>query len=65
MDVLQMRALREPDVQRGVLIGGVIQEIKYLGACLVLGCLGAGSVSTSADLGESAHRGSPGVLRRD
>ncbi len=65
MDVLQMRALRELEVQRGVLIGGVIQELKYLGACIVLGCLGLGSVGTSSDLGSAARRESPGILRRD
>ena len=65
MDVLQMRALREPEVQRGVLIGGVLQEIKYLGACIVMGCLGLGSLGTSKDLSDAARRESPGILRRD
>ena len=65
MDVLQMRALREPEVQRGVLIGGVLQEIKYLGACIVMGCLGLGSRGTSQDLGDAWRGDSPGILRRD
>jgi hypothetical protein len=63
MDVLQMRALREPEVQRGILIGGVIQEIKYMGAFIVLGCLGLGSMGTSAQM-DGAGGESPGVLRR-
>ncbi len=65
MDVLQMRALRAAEVQRGVLIGGVIQELKYLGAFLVLGLLGLGSIRTAADLHRSARHDSPGILRRD
>jgi hypothetical protein len=64
MDVLQMRNLRVPEAQRGVVIGGVIQELKYLGACVVLGCLGLGSLRTAATSGREA-RLSPGVIRRD
>jgi hypothetical protein len=60
MDVLQMRDLRAPEVQRGVVIGGVLQEIKYLGACVVLGLLGIGSMQLVG--GARAERRGPGVL---
>jgi hypothetical protein len=61
MDVLQMRDLRAPEVQRGVLIGGVIQEIKYVGACIVLGLLGMGCLQMAASP-RSARREAPGIL---
>jgi hypothetical protein len=50
LDVLQMRGLREPEVQQAVLVGGVLQELKYGTALLVLGALGFGSVRTAARL---------------
>jgi hypothetical protein len=61
MDVLQMRDLRAPEVQRGVLIGGVIQEIKYLGAFVVLGLVGLGSLQLAA-AARREPRGAPGIL---
>lgn len=61
MDVLQMRDLRAPEVQRGVLIGGVIQEIKYVGACLVLALLGIGCTQLASSPG-AARREAPGIL---
>jgi hypothetical protein len=61
MDVLQMRDLRAAEVQRGVLIGGVIQEIKYLGACVVLGLLGLGSLQLAASPREARGK-APGIL---
>lgn len=65
MDVLQMQQLRAPEVQQGVAIGGAIQEIKYLGACLVLGVLGVGSVRTSSGLARANRREAPGIIARD
>lgn len=65
MDVLQMRALRPPEGRSGIVIGGAIQEIKYLGTCVVLGCLGLGSVGTSVDLRGAERKEAPGILRRD
>jgi len=61
MDVLQMRDLRAPEVQRGVVIGGVIQEIKYVGACVVLGLLGVGCMQMAGGT-RAARVGSPGIL---
>ena len=68
LDVLQMREIREEEVRAGVLMGGVIQGAKYLGACVTLGLAGAG-LSRMAK-GMRAHPraqdgpGSPGSLRR-
>jgi hypothetical protein len=61
MDVLQMRDLRAPEVQRGVLIGGIIQEIKYVGACLVLALLGIGCMQLAAS-SRTARRAAPGIV---
>jgi hypothetical protein len=61
MDFLQMRDLRAPEVQRGVLIGGVIQEIKYVGACLVLGLLGVGCMQLAGS-SRAARRAAPGIV---
>jgi hypothetical protein len=66
LDVLQMRELREPDVRTSVLLGGVIQGAKYLGACVALGLVGPG-VSRAAKGMKSQRRsmgtGSPSSLR--
>lgn len=48
LDVLQMRGLREPELQQAVLVGGILQELKYGTACLVLAALGFGSVRSAA-----------------
>lgn len=47
LDVQRVSALRAEEVRRGVAIGGVIQEFKYLGASVVLGCLGLGALGTA------------------
>ena len=69
LDVLQMREMREEEVRAGVLLGGVIQGAKYLGACVALGLAGVGvSKKAKAMRGHSrpeARSGSPGSLRRD
>ncbi len=66
LDVVQMRGLRVEETQTGILVGGVIQEFKYLGACLVLACLGVGGVRTSKHLRASgpSRDDAPGILRR-
>lgn len=61
LDVLQMRGMREVEVQSAVLAGGVLQEIKYFTAALVLAPLGYGAWRTASAIGRaSASRGSPG-----
>jgi hypothetical protein len=50
LDVREIAALRAEELRRGVAIGGVIQELKYLGACVVLGCLGIGALGTAASV---------------
>lgn len=47
LDVLQMRGMREPELQQAVLVGGILQELKYGTACLVLAALGFGSVRSA------------------
>jgi len=65
LDVQQISALREEELRRGVAIGGVIQEIKYLGACLVLGALGIGVLGTArANGGRSRASDAPGIVGR-
>lgn len=64
MDVMQMRALRQPEVQQGVAIGGAIQELKYVFAFVVLGALGTGALRTSAELARAQRRDAPGIVGR-
>lgn len=66
MDVLGMRAVRPEDTRAGILVGGVLQEVKYAGACVVLVCLGFGGTQTARRLDSSGSReaGAPGILRR-
>jgi len=67
LDVLAVREMREPDTRTGVLIGGVIQGLKYLGAALALGLAGTGVTRTVALRREApaSAPGSPGSLRRE
>jgi hypothetical protein len=67
LDVLSMREVRAEDAQAGVLVGGMLQEVKYLGACLVLASLGVGLPRMAKHIAGSAPRdvGSPGIIRRD
>jgi len=64
MDVMQIRALREPEAQAGVAIGGAIQELKYLAAFLVLMLLGLGGLRTAGDLAKASKREAPGIISR-
>jgi len=64
MDVMQIRALREPDAQAGVAIGGALQELKYLAAFLVLSLLGLGSIRTASELARASRREAPGIVSR-
>jgi hypothetical protein len=69
LDVLAVREMRDPDARSGVLVGGVIQGLKYLGALLALGLGGTGVTRTTGSLrGREAPTkaaGSPGSLRRE
>jgi len=47
LDVLQMRGVRAEEVQPAVLAGGVLQELKYGTAALVLFVLGVGALKTA------------------
>ena len=69
LDVLSVREMREPDARAGVLIGGVIQGLKYLGACLALWLGGTGVTRTATSLRAGAATAaatvSPSSLRRE
>jgi hypothetical protein len=64
MDVMQMRGLREPELQAGVAIGGAIQEVKYVGAFLVTVVLGVGCLRTASEVARSGGRAAPGIVPR-
>ena len=53
LDVLSMRQLRPAEAQQGVLVGGVLQEVKYLVATAVFALLGLGCLKTARRV--SAH----------
>ncbi len=64
LDVVQVRGLRPEEAQRSVLVGGVLQEIKYFVATLVFALLGYGALLTERVLGgEEARRPrTPGIV---
>jgi hypothetical protein len=64
MDVMQIRALREPEAQAGVAIGGAIQELKYAAAFLALGLLGFGAIRTAGEVERGTRREAPGIISR-
>jgi len=66
LDVLQMRGLRPPEEQTAVLVGGVLQEVKYLTACVVLALLGLGGRATAKGMkaAGAGGRSSPGIVPR-
>lgn len=53
LDVLAMRQMRPEEAQMGVLVGGVLQEVKYVVALFVFALLGHGCLKTAKRL--SAH----------
>lgn len=67
MDVFAMRQVRPEDARAGILVGGLLQELKYLGACLVLALLGMGGRRMGGRRAERSARASPGpgVIQRD
>ncbi|MGD2044764.1 MAG: hypothetical protein PVH96_00970 [Gemmatimonadota bacterium] len=67
LDVLAMRQVRPEDQRAGVLVGGMLQELKYFGAFLVLALLGLGGQRMAQRFREkAAHEpSSPGIIRRD
>lgn len=67
LDVLAMRQMRPEDQRAGVLVGGALQELKYLGATLVLVFLGVGGEGTARRLleREAAEPLAPGIIKRD
>lgn len=65
LDFLQIRGLRPPEQRAGILTGGVIQEIKYVAACLVLALVALGARGTAKRSGgRKASPESPGIVSR-
>lgn len=65
LDVLQMRGMRAEEVQSAVLAGGLLQEIKYLSAALVLAPLGYGAWQTAGKPRASSRPSdAPGIVAR-
>lgn len=67
LDVLQMRGMRAENVQSAILAGGILQEIKYFTAALVLALLGYGAAKTAASMKRAiSTRGAeaPGIVAR-
>jgi hypothetical protein len=66
LDVLQMRALREEEARAGVLVGGILQSVKYATAAAVLMLLGVGGVATAkAARGAARAKPAPGIVGRE
>lgn len=64
MDVMRIRALREPQAQAGVAIGGALQELKYVMGFLVLSVFGVGCVKTAPELARASRREAQGIVSR-
>ena len=65
LDVLQMRGMRAEEVQTAVLAGGILQEIKYFTAAMVLALTGVGAIKTAGrQAGRSAGAEAPGIVTR-
>ncbi|HUF76262.1 MAG TPA: hypothetical protein VMM35_08275 [Longimicrobiales bacterium] len=65
LDFQQISALREEELRQGVIAGGIIQELKYMGACAVLALLGLGALGTAKGLGtRRTEKASPGIVSR-
>ncbi len=63
LDVLAMRQVRAPEAQRGVLVGGAFQEVKYAVAALVFLLFGLGCLNTASRLAaEVSRRAKPGIV---
>ncbi len=52
LDVIQMRGMRVDEIQSSVLTGGMLQEVKYVVASVVLVLLGLGAMGTAKRLGK-------------
>lgn len=65
LDFQQFSALREEELRQGVIAGGIIQDLKYMGACAVLALLGLGSLGTAKGLGTGrTEKATPGIVSR-
>lgn len=67
LDVLQMRGMRAEDVQSAILAGGVLQELKYFTAAVVLALLGYGATKTAGAMKRSVSPRlgeAPGIVAR-
>lgn len=64
LDFQQMGAMREPELRPGVMAGGIIQELKYMGACAVLALLGLGAIATAKGLGSRRTKPAAGIVTR-
>lgn len=64
LDVIQVRGIRPEEARRGVLVGGMFQEVKYFVATFVFAMLGYGGLHTARDLAaEEARRPrEPGIV---
>ena len=63
-DFQQVSALREEELRQGVIAGGIIQELKYMGACMILALLGLGALATAKHVGRRGTSGGPGIVGR-
>lgn len=64
LDVLQVRGIRPEEARRGVLVGGIFQEVKYFVATFVFATLGYGGLQTARRLAEEEARRpkKPGIV---
>lgn len=64
LDVLQVRQIRPPEAQAGVLYGGIFQEIKYGVAMCVYVLMGLGCLKTGKASASSWAKKAPGIVSK-
>lgn len=62
LDVLQVRQLRPEEARTNVLMGGILQEVKYFVAMIVLVLLGQGCLKTAKKSASAWARKAPGII---
>lgn len=61
LDVLQVRELRPEEARSALLVGGLLQELKYGAAFLILSVSGLGALKTASGY-RSSKRPAPGIV---
>lgn len=62
LDMLQVRQIRPPEAQAGILYGGIFQELKYFVAMCVFVLIGQGCLKTAKNSAADWSMKAPGIV---